>query len=196
MKILCIGHVAYDITIPMEQYPIENTKNRVSSRVECGGGPASNAAYLLGKWGLETYIAGMIGNDLYGKRIKKEFEEVGVNTTYLEMNYEQETTSSFIIANKETGTRTVFTYRPNSIKMKPITLTFEPDLILVDGQEVELSKEIIKKYPNAISVIDAGRATPEIIELAKLVNYTVCSKEFAESVTNMTIDYEKPNTLR
>ncbi len=196
MKILCIGHIAYDITIPLEQYPIENTKNRVPSRVECGGGPASNAAYLLGKWGIDTYIAGVIGNDVYGKRIKKEFEEVGVNTTYLEMNSEQETTSSFIIANKQKGTRTVFTYRPNNIKMKPINLSFEPDLILTDGQEVELSKEMIKKYPNAISVIDAGRANPEIIELAKLVNYTVCSKEFAESVTNMTIDYDKPNTLR
>lgn len=196
MKILCIGHIAYDITIPLEQYPIENTKNRVPSRVECGGGPASNAAYLLGKWGIDTYIAGVIGNDVYGKRIKKEFEEVGVNTTYLEMNSEQETTSSFIIANKQKGTRTVFTYRPNNIKMKPINLSFEPDLILTDGQEIELSKEMIKKYPNAISVIDAGRANPEIIELAKLVNYTVCSKEFAESVTNMTIDYDKPNTLR
>ena len=25
-KIICIGHAAYDITLPIEQYPIENTK--------------------------------------------------------------------------------------------------------------------------------------------------------------------------
>lgn len=195
MKILCIGHVAYDITIPLEHFPIENTKNRVPSRVECGGGPASNAAYLLGKWGMETYIAGVVGTDLYGKRIKKEFEEVGVNTKYLEMNSEHQTTSSFIIANKEKGTRTVFTYRPSTIKMKSVELDFEPDVILTDGQEIEISKEMIQKYPNAISIIDAGRPKPEIIELSKMVNYTVCSKEFAETVTEMTIDYEKPNTL-
>ncbi len=195
MKILCIGHVAYDITIPLEKFPTENTKNRVSERVECGGGPASNAAYLLGKWGMDVYIAGVVGNDEYGKKIKKEFESVGVNTTYLELHPEHQTTSSFIIANKENGSRTVFTHRPKTVKMNPIQLNFEPDVILIDGQEVEISKEIIKKYPNAISIIDAGRPKSEIIELSKLVNYTVCSKEFAETVTEIKIDYEKPNTL-
>ena len=133
--------------------------------------------------------------DEYGRKIKKEFEEVGVNTTYLELNSEHQTTSSFIIANKENGSRTVFTYRPNTVKMNSIKLNFEPDIILIDGQEVEISKEMIKKYPNAISIIDAGRPKPEIIELSKLVNYTVCSKEFAETITEMVIDYEKPNTL-
>lgn len=195
MKVLCVGHVAYDITIPLEKFPEENTKNRVQSRVECGGGPASNAAYLLGKWGIETYIVGVIGNDLYGRNIKKEFEEIKVNTKYLEQNSEHQTTSSFILANQENGSRTIFTYRSSDIKMKPIELDFEPDIILTDGQEIEASKELIKKYPNAISIIDAGRATEEIIELSKMVNYVVCSKEFAETVTNLKIDYEKPNTL-
>ena len=27
MKILCIGHAAYDITIPLDKFVIENTKN-------------------------------------------------------------------------------------------------------------------------------------------------------------------------
>lgn len=195
MKILCVGHVAYDITIPLEQFPEENTKNRVPARVECGGGPASNAAYLLGKWGMDVYIAGVVGDDLYGRRIKKEFDDIGVNTTYLEINTEHQTTSSFIIANKEKGTRTVFTYRPSSIKLKPIKLNFEPDIILTDGQEIEVTKELLQKYPNAISIIDAGRPNPDIIELSKMVNYTVCSKEFAETVTDMKIDYENTNTL-
>ena len=195
MKILCIGHVAYDITIPLEDFPIENTKNRVPSRVECGGGPASNAAYLLGKWGMDTYIAGVIGTDIYAKKIKKEFEEVAVHTNYLEMNHDHQTTSSFIIANKKNGSRTIFTYRPSTVKMNPIELDFEPDVILIDGQEIEISRSIIKRYPNAISIIDAGRAKPEIIELAKMVNYTVCSKEFAENVTGLTIDYDKTHTL-
>ena len=37
MKVLCIGHAAYDITIPVDSYPVENTKNRISKRIECGG---------------------------------------------------------------------------------------------------------------------------------------------------------------
>ena len=195
MKILCIGHAAYDITIPLDAYPIENTKNRVSELVECGGGPASNGAYLLGKWGMDTTFAGVVGNDLYGKKIKEEFESVHVNTKYLEMSDEVKTTSSTIIANKSIGSRTILTYRPNTMKLTHFELDFTPDVMLFDGQEPEMSKELLLKYPDMISVIDAGRPTEEIIELAKLSSYVVCSKEFAESVSEMSIDYDKMETL-
>ena len=52
MKILCIGHSSWDITVPVDEYPIENTKYRYNEKYSAGGGPASNAAYLLGKWGV------------------------------------------------------------------------------------------------------------------------------------------------
>lgn len=195
MKILCLGHAAYDITIPVEEYPIENTKNRVKERIECGGGPASNAAYLLGKWGMDVWFAGIVGNDEYGKTIKSELDSVNVNTTYLELSEEYQTTSSFIIANTGNGTRTILTYRMQDMYMKPFELNFVPDIILIDGQEYELSKEVLKKYPNAISIIDAGRYDDKIIELSKLVNYVVCSKEFAEKSTNIKIDYNDFNTI-
>ena len=37
MKIVCIGHAAYDIVIPMEGYPIENTKNRLDIKINKKG---------------------------------------------------------------------------------------------------------------------------------------------------------------
>lgn len=195
MKILCIGHAAYDITIPVEEFPKENTKNRVNNRVECGGGPASNAAYLLAKWGMDAYFAGVIGNDAYGNKIINELESVGVNTKFLEKNSNYQTTSSYIIANEQNGSRTIFTCRSENMKMRDINIDFEPDIILIDGQEIDVSKKMLNLYPNAISIIDAGRPKDEIIEISKLVNYLVCSKEFAETVSKIKIDYENVNTI-
>lgn len=195
MKILCIGNASYDITTPVEHFPVENTKNRVHDRVECGGGPASTAAYLLGKWKCDVAFAGIVGDDLYGNRIKKELDDVGVDTTYLEINKEVITTSSYILANRETGTRTIFTYRPSDTKMKLVDIKYEPDIILIDGQEYELSKEVLEKYPNAISIIDAGRDRKEIIELSKMVNYLVCSEEFAEKTSGLKFDFDDFKTL-
>ncbi len=195
MKILVIGHAAYDITTPVESYPIENTKNRVHSRIECGGGPASNAAYLLGKWGLDVTFAGVVGNDLYGKRIKKEFDDINVDTRYLELSDSGQTSQAYIIANRENGSRTILTYRPDDMKLKNLDIDFKPDIILIDGQEFEMSKKMLEKYPDAISIIDASRDRKEIVELSKMVNYLVCSKGFAEQIAEYKIDYNDFNTL-
>lgn len=75
MKIMCIGQSAYDITLPLDHYPIENKKVRIQGKVECGGGSASNCAYLLAKWGMDVYFAGVVGNDYYGEKIKEEYNK-------------------------------------------------------------------------------------------------------------------------
>ena len=195
MKVLCIGHTAYDITVLTDGYPKENVKYRVEKRIECGGGPASNAAYLLGKWGIKTYIASVVGNDIYGKRIKKEFTDVGVDTTYLELSNKYKTTSRFIIVNKKNASRTVFTYRNPQMRINDMDININPDYILVDAQELELSLKMIKKYPKAITILDAGRAKYANIKLGKIVDYLVTSRNFAEDFTGMKIDINDNNSL-
>ena len=196
MKILCLGHATYDVTLPLDEFPIENTKNRVQERIECGGGPASTAAYLLGCWGADVHFAGIVGNDYYGHKIKDEFKKVNVNTDYLELREGHDTTSSIVLANKANGSRTTFAYKPKKVEMKPFVLDFEPDVILIDGQEYERSLEVLNKYPNALTIIDAGRARPEVIHLCKLVKWVACSKDFAEEVTGIDVDYTNIATIK
>ena len=171
MKVLVIGHSSYDISCPVEEYPVENTKYRLDENVMCGGGPAGNAAYLLGKWGVETYYAGVVGSDDFGSKIKKEFETVGVNTEYLETNYEKPTSISFIMINKKNGSRTLFNIAGERPSLKRYDFSMDPDVILIDGHEYSASMAALNKFPNAISIIDAGRITPELKELCKYCKY-------------------------
>jgi len=189
MKIICIGQSAYDITLPMDHYPIENKKVRIEGKVECGGGSASNCAYLLAKWGLPTYFAGIVGNDLYGNNIKKEYDEVGVNTKYFEISDKYKTTSSYIIANISTGTRTILTSREKEIKMSDMNFEDNFDFMLFDGYEKELSLKLIESNPNAITILDAGSLKEATLELAKVVDYVVCSHDFAEDLSKVKINY-------
>lgn len=195
MKIICIGNITYDITLLVDNFPIENTKNRICNQVECGGGSAANAAYLLGKWDCDVYFLGVVGNDEYGKHVRKELESANVKTKYLEQNSKFKTTTSSIIVNSNTASRTTMTYRPASVKMNLVNLSFTPSLLFMDGQEYEMSLSLLEKYPNAISLIDAGRPTKEIIELSKRVNYLVCSKSFAEEVTQKKICYDNFSSI-
>ena len=195
MKIMCVGQAAYDITLPMDHYPVENKKVRVEGKVECGGGSASNCAYLLAKWGLDTYFAGVIGKDHYGNEIKKEYEKVGVNTKYLEMNEKYNTTSSYIIANTDIGSRTILTSRDKDIKMSPTNIDDKFDFILFDGYEKDIAIDIIKKNPKAVTILDAGSLKEATLELAHLVDFIVCSHDFAEDLSKVKIDYNDFDTI-
>ena len=196
MKIICIGNAAYDVTLPVNHYPVENKKIRLDdSRVECGGGSASNCAYLLAKWGMETYFAGAVGDDYYGNKIIEEFEKIGVNTKYIEKKKDVPTTSSFIIANTTIGTRTILTDKSKDMVLEKREVDDDFDVILLDGYERDFAVEVIKKNPKAIKIIDAGSLRESTVELAKMVDYVVCSNDFAMEFTNKKIDYNDMKTL-
>ena len=185
MKVLCIGHATFDIMLDMDEYPEENTKNRLKNIVGCGGGQASNAAYLLGKWGIDTTFLGLVGDDNYGNHIKKELESVCVDTSYLEMR--GKTTVSYIIVNDKNGSRTPLTYHPTDYIMSDIDEDINPDIILMDGYETHMANKLLDKYPNCISVLDAEKNNDEVINLGKRVTYVVCSKVFLENFSNIKI---------
>ncbi len=196
MKILCIGNAAYDVTVPIDHFPIENKKVRLKeSRVECGGGSASNCAYLLAKWGVETYFGGVVGDDYYGSKIIEEFEKIGVNTKYLEKKPGIMTTSSVIIANTTSGTRTIMTNKNKDVVMSKRKIEDDFDIIFLDGYEREFAIEAIKHNPKAIKIIDAGSLRENTVELAHMVDYIVCSKDFAEEYTKKKVDYNDTKTL-
>lgn len=187
-KVLCLGHLAYDITLLMDEFPIENKKHRINKKVECGGGPASNAAYLLGSWGIETSIAGIIGKDEYGNRIKKEFERVHVDISNLQVSPLYETTSSYIIVNRSKETRTIISCRNEKMTMQKTNIKMKPDYILIDGEDYEMTIDVLNKNEKAISVLDAGKVNAKTVVLAKMVDYLVTSKDFAEDYTGITLN--------
>ena len=80
---MCIGQSAYDILVPMQGSIIENQKYRITDKVECGGGPALNSAYLCSLWGAEVYLVSRIGKDYYGDQLRKILVDTGVNIDYL-----------------------------------------------------------------------------------------------------------------
>ena len=195
MKVVCIGHSTFDITIPMKEYPTENIKYRLTHHIECGGGPASNGAYLLAKWGMDTTMISVVGNDYYGDCIIKEFDKVGVHTEYIEKMENHRTTSSYIIANMSNGSRTVLSSKDEPVNKLSKAIDIPADVILIDGEHPETAHEILDHNPNAISVLDAGRLNDNTKSLGKKVTYLVCSKDFAEEFSGKKLNAQDQITL-
>ena len=196
MTILNIGKASYDITCPVDEYPIEGTKYLLNEKVESGGGTAANVAYLLAKWGETSYFAGVIGSDDYGTKLKKELEQVMVKTELIEVSYEVGTPVSVVLVNKKNGSRTRFDIVSNTQpNLKKYDYSINPDVIFSDGKEYSATINALNKFPRAISIVDAGRVNRDLLELCKFVKYIVCSKGFAESVSGLKIDYNNSASL-
>ena len=186
MKVLCVGHSAYDITIPIQHFPKENKKYPVVEIIECGGGPAGNAACLIAKWGMSCGYAGVLGTDIYGMKIKEEYLKEGVDLRYLVFDENNRTPVSYILANSENGSRTLFTYKKRSFLSKIEFGEDELDTILVDGLEFDAAIEAIKKYPKATSILDGGSYNNSTKKLAEMVDYLVCSEDFARDFSGIS----------
>ena len=185
MKILCIGGSAWDITLPINKYPIENKKYRINKKYECGGGSANNAAYLLALWHDDVYLASSIGNDIYADKIKEEMIKRGVKIDFFQ-EHSYPTTTSYIINNLENGSRTIITNKHSEMKFsKDFNITLKPDVIFVDGNDFEMSLKIFKENPDAIKIIDAGSVKEGSKELCEMCNYVVCSNDFARDYTGI-----------
>lgn len=194
MKVLCIGHSAYDITLLLPQFPAENKKYNVETVLECGGGPAGNAAYLIAKWGMSSGYAGVLGKDAYGMKIREELLQAGVDLRYLTVEESSTTPFSFILASEENGSRTLFNHHKKS--NPKLQMRFEedgPDTILADGHELTASIEAIEKYPNATSILDAGSYNNATSKLAEMVDWLVCSEDFAKEYTGMDNIHSEEN---
>lgn len=196
MKILCIGQSAYDITIPVSSYPEENKKYKINMVYECGGGSANNSAYLLAMWHNDVYLASPIGKDIYGEKIKDELVNVGVNIDYFEEKENVKTTTSYVINNQINGTRTIITNRSSDMQFsQDFEIKVKPDVILMDGNNLEMSLKVIRDNPDAIKIIDAGSMKEEIVELSKYCDYIVCSNDFAREYSNINFDYHDINVI-
>ena len=91
VAVLCVGHAAYDLSVFVESFPAENAKAETEEMMESGGGPAANAAWLLSMWGMPCAFAGLVGDDLYGRRVRAELEAVGTDVSLLKSATEHAT---------------------------------------------------------------------------------------------------------
>lgn len=194
-QVLCIGHAAYDITLQLEKFPKENTKIRIGDAITCTGGAATNAGFLLSNWGIDTYLAAVVGNDDNGKEIMQELKQANIHIDYLQVSEHFKTTSSYILASRENGTRTIVISRTKQEEASIVDFHLKPAGIIADGEEPNWTKHAIEQFPNAISVLDAGSLKPAILELANFVDYFVCSRDFAEEYCKIKINPERKQTI-
>ena len=199
MRIACIGNAVYDFTVSLEGFIKEGVRTSFRDASFTAGGPASNAASVIARFSRqdssnlknEVDFYGRVGNDAFGQYICQKMLSEGINLNHLTVSNNVMTPFSFVILNTKEASRTILTVRSREDYDNPMIEQekFETgyDYILTDGKYLEDTKKLMDANPNAITIIDAGRVNPGVLELCGKVKYIICSEEFAEEVTGCKI---------
>ena len=194
IDILCMGNASYDIYFPMDAFPEEDMKYSLEIFLEACGGPAANAAYLLGMWKAPCGFAGCVGNDPYGREIIRSFQSAGVDTSFIEMREGYHTPLSCIITNTTNGSRTILNRRhignnmafpEDALMQNAAAGKGGPKYLHFDSHEYAASLRALEMFPAAVSVLDAGSRRPATEELSGKVDHLLCSESFAAAMTGI-----------
>ena len=194
MRVLCIGKSIIETTCLINEKIEEGHVIRVENKVECCGGLAGNIAYLLGKWGAETYIASMLGADDGAARIKKEYELVGVNTDYLETSFDKKTGQMVVVVNETTKNNTVLDIISNAY-LKKYAFGINADIVVSDGNDFNATTSAFDKYAKSKLFLIVSEYTSETLELCKYGANIIFNRRSAEGITGLKMDFNNPATL-
>ena len=200
MKIASFGNSTLDTTVYGDKFILEDERNSFDYSTMTPGGPASNAASVIAKFGNQVDFYGRMGNDAYGSFVRRELKKENIDIRHLKESDSVSTPFSFIIINTTDSTRTINTIRSkadyNNPKIEEFSYETDYDFILVDGKYPQDSIEFIENNPNAISIIDAGRVNDGVIEVCKKVNFIICSEDFANGVIDSRLNHDSENNTR
>lgn len=100
--ILCIGEILADM--------IGEEKNGITTYERKAGGAPFNVACALHRFGADVSFVGAVGDDLVGSFLVRYARDFGMDTTYIHVNPERNTTLAFVELNAE-GERSFCFYR-------------------------------------------------------------------------------------
>ncbi len=195
LKSICLGRISYDINLVVDTVPKEGSVTEFFDKKGNIGGEAAVMGCCLAKWGINTAVAGVIGNDVNGTRIRKEFEKLRIDTRYIEPSYDNDTSLSVILIDRSTKLHTIYNLSDKYISLKKCDFDFTPDVICVDGYDSVQAKNLLERFPRCPSILYANLITSPVIELLKKAKYAICTQEFAETVAGVKIDFQVPSTL-
>ncbi len=188
IRALCVGHAAWDIVCPLEDFPEEDRKYAVRNLLESPGGPACNAAFLLASWGVPVALVAAIGEDARGVALMEELRRWGVDSSRLRPDPGVRTPLSVVLVNAASGSRTILTHKHQARPLElPPEGSPEPqggpgsalELILADGHEMPAALEARKRYPGAMLVYDGGSTRPGWEGLVAVCDHAIVSARFA-----------------
>ncbi|WP_293030281.1 carbohydrate kinase family protein [Natronococcus sp.] len=102
VTVLTAGHVNWDVTLRIDQFPAADGEASIRSQQQSGGGSAANVAATLAGLEVDVGLVGSVGDDDNGLLARHELEETGVSIDGVRIVEGAETAVKYLLV-EDTG---------------------------------------------------------------------------------------------
>ena len=185
IDVLCCGMLVADFSFSLNRRPEADEKLLSESFLLCSGGPAANAALTVRLLGGKSELVATTGTDTLGKSLIEDLKNDGFSCQGI-IQHEKGLNAAAILSIAD-GSRNVISQKASFIpqELPAFVDSLDPKVLLFDGHLPELSLLLMEKFPNALTVLDAGSVHRGTIALYRKVDWLIGSKDFALSFTEM-----------
>lgn len=97
VRVVCAGHVNWDVTLRVDRLPEADGESRVRDRRAGGGGSAANVAAALAGLSVDAGVVGATGDDDHGRLARRELADAGVDVNHLLAVEDAPTTVKYLL---------------------------------------------------------------------------------------------------
>ena len=188
METIIIGKPAVNVYLPLQEFPNEGDVFHINTKYESVGNVGATSSCLLAKYGLKNHFTGVVGSDAYAEKIRNTFKEYGIDTKYIETNYEKGTVVNYMVLNTKNGITTKILYNDPENQLVKYKYDFIPNFAIIDGTDFAGAYALLNNTANCQTLFYARFGDRDTINLSKRCTYVVCTQVFAEMMSKETID--------
>jgi len=182
-----IGSCTVDFLGIVPSFPKPDTKNKMLTFIQQGGGPVATALVALARLGAKVSYVGKLGEDLFSQFALNEFLAEGVDTSAVIREKGAGPYLAFIIVDKETGERTIWWtdqmvsfLKEEELSKKTIASARILHLDEYNHLATAVAAATFAKEAGVPVVLDAESPWKrDLLSLIELTDYLIVPEEFA-----------------
>jgi sugar/nucleoside kinase (ribokinase family) len=184
-----LGTNALDLIAIIDGYPEPDTKAQFQTFEVQGGGVTATAMAAAARLGLKVRYLGKVGGDFWSRASMRTLSKEGVDTRAVVRDKASPGHVSIVLADKQTGARTLFFRRPPAYVIRPEELdraaVVSGRLLHVDGIDAAAARQAIlwAREAGMRVTMDGERIVPGIEEVWTRTDLLVCTPRFVRGMT-------------
>lgn len=198
IDVLVIGRSCLDIISVVEQFPREDAKIPLLSRMVEGGGQGGTASCCIARLGGKVTYYGYLGADNEGLFCLERLKEFHVDIEYVEVIEDGKTPIAYLFITRGSGKRTII-YEKSSLPPlrvdRLVQILINPvKVVLLDPEVTYLAEDIRALAGDDIRIVyDCERWHEDITAMMEAADYFIPSADFlqAEELNLANLSFEQ-----